>query len=250
MNEEESTLLPQEQGVRNAPSYSSLLPDELDQDQAFELLGRPKPPKLEEILPAGSKLSPNALPDEFSEEEAPELFEQFGLDTNIDPNSLPDELSMEDAMSLVGKLGTMSGSVGVPEVGSQKSSGLATFGFYGPIPTLKGGRITQGYGAPVNYEKSGKHGGIDIGAPKGTPIPSTDNGVVVSVEDHGGKGFGKSVVIKNADGSYSRYSHLNDFRVREGQKVTAGTIIGGVGNTGYVISLGGGGYHLDLRRSR
>lgn len=251
MNEDKSTLLQDELGQRNAPDYASLLPDELSQDQAFQILGKPKPPSLDEILPQGSSLRSDYAPTELSPDEAMQLASDNNLDTNIDINNLPEELDMLQATDLVKKLGTQSIGVGVPEVGKQKSSGLASSGFYGAMPQIAGGRITQGFGAAANYEKNGKHNGVDIAAPKGTPIPSVEGGVVVVVEDNGKKGFGKSVVIKNSDGSYSRYSHLNSFGVQQGQTIKRGAIIGGMGNTGYVIPLGGGtGVHLDYRRSR
>ncbi|MCR4307791.1 MAG: M23 family metallopeptidase [Candidatus Berkelbacteria bacterium] len=251
MNEDKSTLLQDELGQRNAPDYASLLPDELSQDQAFQLLGQRKPPTLDEVLPQGSSLRSDFVPTEMSSDEAMQFATENGLDTNIDLNDIPDELSMEQAADLVRKLGTQSIGVGVPEVGKQKSSGLASSGFYGALPQIAGGRITQGFGAAANYERNGKHNGVDIAAPKGTPIPSVEDGVVMVVEDNGKKGFGKSVVIENSDGSYSRYSHLNSFGVKQGQSIKRGAIIGGMGNTGYVIPLGGGtGVHLDYRRSK
>ena len=104
------------------------------------------------------------------------------------------------------------------------------------------GRITQDYGVPVNYEKSGKHGGVDIAAAIGTPVPSKVDGEVVEVRDQGGTDFGKTVVIKGNDGIKRRYSHLNQFNVKAGQKIKPGDLIGTVGSTGRST-----GSHLDYR---
>ena len=48
--------------------------------------------------------------------------------------------------------------------------------------------------------------------------------------------YGNMVVIKHNHGIYTRYAHLNAFRVKKGQLVEQGDIIGTVGNTG--ISTG------------
>lgn len=229
------------------------LPDELDEKKARDLLGNPVG-LLDSYL--SEVEAEKALPDEFGIEDLPRIAQQLNLDSNYSIDSLPEELDFAGALKFVKNMGTSSMGVGVPETGTKSvkttgSSGLATAGFYGPMPKIKGGVLTQGFGAPVNYEKNGKHNGVDIAGPLGTPIPSVEDGEVVAVEDQGNKAFGKSIVVRNSDGSYSRYSHLNDFRVSKGQKIRAGDVIGGMGNTGYVIPMGGGtGVHLDYRRVR
>lgn len=75
------------------------------------------------------------------------------------------------------------------------------------------------------------HSGVDFAAPKGTPIYATGDGVVQSVRTDFG-GYGKSIEIDHGFGFVTRYAHMNDFKVKKGQKVKRGDQIGTVGNTG------------------
>lgn len=83
------------------------------------------------------------------------------------------------------------------------------------------------------------HKGIDIsGGPwrSGAPISVIKPGVVVQAEDLGSSGWGKYVVIKHDDGTYSLYGHLNSINVRRGEKIEnksgSAKVIGTVGSTG------------------
>ncbi len=101
-----------------------------------------------------------------------------------------------------------------------------------------------GYNSP-----SGSHAGVDIDAPRGTPIQSIANGVIERVS-MGSTGFGHFVMIKHPnvpDGGgtttlRSSYAHMDSVIVREGEVVHKGQQIGTVGNTGLVF--GPTGYHL------
>jgi murein DD-endopeptidase MepM/ murein hydrolase activator NlpD len=107
------------------------------------------------------------------------------------------------------------------------------------MPDIKGGYVTQGYGVPVDYEAGGKHRGIDIGAPLGTPIPEKRGGTVIAVQ-RSNSGYGNSIMVKGDDGKIRHYSHLNKINVNQGDQIAAGFIIGEVGSTGYST-----GSHLD-----
>ena len=48
--------------------------------------------------------------------------------------------------------------------------------------------------------------------------------------------FGKSVVVDHGQGIFSLYLHLNEIRVKEGDQIKKGHLIGTVGQTGYAIS--------------
>ena len=76
-----------------------------------------------------------------------------------------------------------------------------------------------------------RHKGIDIHAKKGTPVLAVADGVVTEVSN-GGKG-GKCVWIKSTNHSWTAYyAHLDKQKVRTGQVVKKGQVIGTVGNTG------------------
>jgi hypothetical protein len=76
-----------------------------------------------------------------------------------------------------------------------------------------------------------KHEGIDIFARKGTPVVAMSDGVVVSVTN-GGKG-GKTVWLRSHNNLWTEYyAHLHEQKVKWGQWVKKGEILGTVGNTG------------------
>ncbi|MDR1950154.1 MAG: M23 family metallopeptidase [Spirochaetaceae bacterium] len=76
------------------------------------------------------------------------------------------------------------------------------------------------------------HKGIDLSTYRqGDPIVATADGQVVTV-DYDGGGFGNYVIIKHKHGFYTRYGHMLSFRVKTGQKVQQGEVIGYIGNTG------------------
>lgn len=75
------------------------------------------------------------------------------------------------------------------------------------------------------------HHGVDIFAPRGTPVLSATNGRVSRVRDT--RIGGKVVWISDSDEPQSvYYAHLDSQVVRAGARVTKGTLLGFVGNTG------------------
>jgi murein DD-endopeptidase MepM/ murein hydrolase activator NlpD len=76
-----------------------------------------------------------------------------------------------------------------------------------------------------------KHEGIDIFAPKRTPVVAVADGIITAVRD-GGLG-GKTVLLTPEGKHYSLYyAHLDQQLVHEGEAVKKGTVLGLVGNTG------------------
>ncbi len=75
------------------------------------------------------------------------------------------------------------------------------------------------------------HTGIDIATGrKGDPVIATADGQIINVESH--PAWGNYIMIKHKYGFYTRYAHLNSFRVTMGQQVQKGQVIGYIGNTG------------------
>ncbi len=74
------------------------------------------------------------------------------------------------------------------------------------------------------------HQGIDIEAPRGTPVVAVTDGVVEGIRD-GGSG-GRQLYLRDARGRRFYYAHLDDWSVAEGTTVRAGDSLGTVGNTG------------------
>ncbi len=74
------------------------------------------------------------------------------------------------------------------------------------------------------------HTGVDLAAPSGAAVYSATDGVVVTGFDAGGAGnFVKVLVDKHVR---ILYCHLSAFRVRSGDVVTPGQVVGLVGATG------------------
>ena len=86
------------------------------------------------------------------------------------------------------------------------------------------------------------HYGVDYGAPTGTPVRATANGVVDFVGRNGGAG--KMVRLRHGNGYQTNYLHLSRYAkgLRRGQRVSQGDLVGYVGSTG--LSTGP---HLDYR---
>ena len=76
------------------------------------------------------------------------------------------------------------------------------------------------------------HKGVDYGAPRGTPIMATGDGVVRSASRKGG--YGKTVIIRHGGKYDTVYAHLNGYAkgIRGGSRVKQGDVIGYVGSTG------------------
>jgi murein DD-endopeptidase MepM/ murein hydrolase activator NlpD len=76
------------------------------------------------------------------------------------------------------------------------------------------------------------HKGIDLSTYRqGDAIVAAADGQVVTV-DYDATGFGNYVIIKHKHGFYTRYGHMQQFRVTTGQRVQQGETIGYIGNTG------------------
>jgi len=83
---------------------------------------------------------------------------------------------------------------------------------------------------------TGIHRGIDIANITGTPIQATANGKVIAVGTSGN--YGKRIMIYHGTDDkgntyVSVYAHLSEFKVRVGDKVNQGDLIGLMGSTGY-----------------
>ena len=87
-----------------------------------------------------------------------------------------------------------------------------------------------GYRDDVAGVGSSNHGGIDIGAPYGSPIYAPASGNVISAGWNGG--YGNAVTIQLDNGFEVLFGHMSGFAVGSGQRVNPGQIVGYVGSTG------------------
>lgn len=93
-------------------------------------------------------------------------------------------------------------------------------------------QTASGYGTRVDpiYKTTKFHSGMDFSANPGTDVYATGNGTVVSAGWE--TGYGNTIEINHGFGYRTRYAHLQSMKVKVGQKVVRGEIIGGVGSTG------------------
>ena len=102
-----------------------------------------------------------------------------------------------------------------------------------PVP---GRPLGSGFGYRVDpiTKKIKMHWGIDIGAPRGTNIHVTADGVVSSASWH--SGYGLTVEINHGFGYKIRYGHCQRILVKRGDVVKRGQVIATVGNTGRSVA--------------
>jgi murein DD-endopeptidase MepM/ murein hydrolase activator NlpD len=116
------------------------------------------------------------------------------------------------------------------------------------IPPVSATRRTSFYGdrRVFQYSNGGRdtsiHAGVDFGVPTGTQVVSCGPGRVVLAAMR--IVTGNSVVIEHLPGIYSIYYHLSTIRVREGDLVDRGILLGQVGSTGLAT---GPHLHWELR---
>ncbi|MBF6569347.1 MAG: LysM peptidoglycan-binding domain-containing M23 family metallopeptidase [Candidatus Binataceae bacterium] len=96
--------------------------------------------------------------------------------------------------------------------------------------------------SPFGIRHGVMHDGLDIAVPTGTYIHAADAGVVV----YAGRlrGYGNVVIIEHSDHYATVYAHESVEKVREGQRVKRGQIIGEVGRTGRTT---GPNLHFEVR---
>lgn len=103
---------------------------------------------------------------------------------------------------------------------------------YTPLIWPTKGRVVSPFGYRIHpvYDIEHFHTGIDIANSFGTPVYATAYGVVKYAGWQ--SGYGKVVVIEHKFGYTTVYAHLSSIKVKLGQKVSRGDLIGLVGDTG------------------
>ncbi|MEM6456955.1 MAG: M23 family metallopeptidase [Acidobacteriota bacterium] len=123
------------------------------------------------------------------------------------------------------------------------------------------GLMTSGFGYRRDpfTKRRAFHNGLDIVAPRGTPIHASGDGIVIRAGRVGA--LGKAVYLSHGFDVTTRYGHMSKIAVEPGDQVRRGDVIGYVGSTGrstgnhlhYEVRIGGKpvdprGYILDGRR--
>jgi murein DD-endopeptidase MepM/ murein hydrolase activator NlpD len=100
------------------------------------------------------------------------------------------------------------------------------------------GPVTSNFG----WRDSTQHNGIDIDLNKGDKVAAAFDGMVRIAKNGGG--FGNVVIIRHYNGLETVYAHLSRIKVKSGQVVTAGQLIGLGGSTGHST---GSHLHFEVR---
>lgn len=106
------------------------------------------------------------------------------------------------------------------------------------------GPVTSEYGYRIHpvYGTRKLHSGLDVSAPKGTPIAAAQGGTVLLAGTQGG--YGNVVIVDHGDGVSTLYGHMSKINVSKGQQVDRGDVVGLVGATGTAT---GNHLHFEVR---
>ncbi|MFV0626251.1 MAG: M23 family metallopeptidase [Alphaproteobacteria bacterium] len=96
------------------------------------------------------------------------------------------------------------------------------------------GRTSGNYGGQriMNGKKMNPHQGMDIAAPKGTPVKAPNDGIITLSGKNNFFYSGNVVIIDHGYKLFTIYAHLTDTKMKVGDKVKKGDVIGTVGTTG------------------
>ena len=114
----------------------------------------------------------------------------------------------------------------------KKNELLASIPAIQPVANKKLKQMASGFGFRIHpiYKTSKMHQGMDFTAAIGTEIYATGDGVVINAGAE--RGYGNQVEISHGYGYMTRYAHMSKIKVRRGQKVKRGEVIGNVGSSG------------------
>lgn len=103
------------------------------------------------------------------------------------------------------------------------------------------GRISTGFGRIryVNNIDNGRHSGLDIVSPTGTPVLAANHGQVIYAGNLHVTGL--TVILHHGLNLFTSYCHLSVITVKQGDMIQKGAVLGKVGSTG--LSTGA---HLHL----
>lgn len=121
----------------------------------------------------------------------------------------------------------------ITKLAKQKANLLKAIPAIQPVKNEELKHMASGFGYRSDpFTKIRKfHKGMDFSAKTGTPIYATGDGLVRKA-DASLSGYGNHIEISHGYGYLTLYAHLSKYKVRAGQKVKRGDIIGYVGSTG------------------
>lgn len=133
-------------------------------------------------------------------------------------------------------------------INQEKALKAATFGASAEEALWKGAfsapassPVSGEFGSQRTYngKRQSVHQGLDFAAPTGTPVRAVNFGKVVLAKEMYFEG--NFIVVDHGQGLYSLYLHLSEFKVKAGERVEKGQLLGLSGGTGRAT-----GPHLHL----
>ena len=112
---------------------------------------------------------------------------------------------------------------------------ISVSGFGWPVS----GKLSSGFGRRAR----GHHDGIDIVAPRGSPIYAARDGTVIYADKL--SGYGNVLIVEHAGGFTTVYAHNDANLVSKGARVRRGQAIARVGDTGHAT---GSHLHFEVRK--
>jgi murein DD-endopeptidase MepM/ murein hydrolase activator NlpD len=103
------------------------------------------------------------------------------------------------------------------------------------------GQVIAGFGPRPDGQRND---GINIAVPENTPIKAADDGVV-AYSDNELKSFGNLVLVRHANDYVTVYAHAKELRVKAGDQIKGGDLIGLSGQTGNVDTPQ---IHFEIRK--
>ena len=117
-------------------------------------------------------------------------------------------------------------------LGGSTSLGRGTSAGAGQLAAPLAAPVSSAYGErrdPFTGEPD-FHAGLDLAAPRGTPVRAAAAGTVLFSGARGS--FGNLVEVEHDDGTRTSYGHLEDLDVAASERVAVGQVLGAVGSTG------------------
>jgi murein DD-endopeptidase MepM/ murein hydrolase activator NlpD len=103
------------------------------------------------------------------------------------------------------------------------------------------GQVIASFGPKADGQRND---GIDIAVPENTPIKAADDGVVI-YSGNQLKSFGNLVLVRHSDNYVTAYAHAKEVRVKKGDPIKGGEVIGTSGQTGNVDTPQ---VHFEIRK--
>jgi murein DD-endopeptidase MepM/ murein hydrolase activator NlpD len=203
----------------------------------------PQPPPAQAAQPVAPPSAAKAMPDIVPLDGPPPPKQAAAV---APPPAMPATLSPPQAAGPQPVMPPRNPAAALPLPGEEPAlpaaaadAGPATGRFPWPVR----GKVLASYGSTTG----GVHNdGINIAAPRGTPVHAIDSGTVAYAGNEV-KGYGNLVLIRHANGWISAYAHLDDVKVKVGDTVTSGEAFAKVGDSGGAPEPQ---LHFELRRGK